>query len=87
MDETPIFFEPTLNGVITNKGFKQVVISTQDQEKQRVTIVLSNAVNGAKLKPYFIFCGNSHSENLYNRINEITFFKENKSYFSINKNG
>ena len=48
---------------IANKGVKQVVISTQGQEKQRVTIVLSIAGNGAKLKPYFIFCGNSNSEN------------------------
>ena len=80
------FFTPTLNGVITNKGVKQVVISTQDQEKQTVTIVLSIAGNRAKLKPYFIFCGNSNSENLYNRINEITFFKEKKAYFSIIKN-
>ena len=48
------FFKPTLNGVIANKGAKQVVISIQGQEKQRVTIVLSIAVNEAKLKPYFI---------------------------------
>ena len=45
MDETPIFFTSTLNGVIANKGVKQVVISTQGQEKQRVTIVLSIAGN------------------------------------------
>ena len=69
MDEAHIFFTPTLNRVIANKGVKQVVISTEGQEKQRVTLVLKIAGNGAKLKPYFIFYGNSNSENLYNRIN------------------
>ena len=53
------FFTPALNGVISYKRAKQVVVAMQEQEKQRVTIVLSIAGNGAKLKPYFIFCGNS----------------------------
>jgi len=40
MDETPIFFTPQLNGIIAAKGSGQVVVSTTDQEKQRVTVVL-----------------------------------------------
>ena len=56
MDETPIFFTMQLNGIIAAKKYLQVAVSTTDQEKQRVTLVLSVAGNGAKLKPFFIFC-------------------------------
>ena len=69
-----------LHSVLSKKGVKQVVV-------QRVTIVLSIAGNGAKLKPYFIFCGNSDSHILYNTINEISIFQTKKAYFIINKNG
>lgn len=68
MDETPIFFTPALNGAISYKGAKQVVVSTQDQEKQRLTIVLSIAGN------------NSDSHILYNRIYKIPFFKKKKIF-------
>ena len=71
MDETSKFFTSQLNGVIADKGFLQVVVSTTDQEKQRVTLVLSVTGNGAKLKSFFIFCGNADSDILYNRIKEI----------------
>ena len=41
MNETPIiFFIPTLNCAISYKGVKQVVASTQDQEKLSLAIVL-----------------------------------------------
>ena len=87
MDETPIFFTPQLNGIIAPKGSLQVVVSTTDQEKQRVTVVLSVAGNGAKLKPFFIFCGKTESAILYNRIKKIPQFKNKEAYFNINKNG
>ena len=48
MDETPIIFKPQLNGIKAAKGSRQVVVSTTDQKKQRVTVVLSVAGNGAK---------------------------------------
>ena len=86
MDETPIFFTPQLNGIIAAQGYRQVVVSNTDQEKQRVTVVLSVAGNGAKLKPFFIFCGNAESDILYKRIKEIPQFKNKEAYFSINKN-
>ena len=60
MDETPIFFTPALNGAISYKGAKQEVVSTQDQEKQRLTIAGNN----------------SDSHILYNRIYKIPFFKK-----------
>ena len=86
VDGAPVFFTPQLNGILTAKGYRQVVVSTTDQEKQRVTVVLSVAGNGAKLKPFFIFCGNSESDILYKRIKEIPQFKNKEGYFSINKN-
>ena len=55
MEETIIFFTLQLNGIIAPKGAHQVVVQTTDQEKQRVTVVLSLAGNGAKLKPFFHF--------------------------------
>ena len=36
IDETPIFFTPTLNGVIANKGVNQVVISMQGQKNKEL---------------------------------------------------
>ena len=42
MNETSIiFFIPTLNCAILYKGVKQVIASTQDQEKLSLSIVLS----------------------------------------------
>ena len=87
MDETPIIFKPQLNGIKAAKGSHQVVVSTTDQKKQRVTVVLSVARNGAKLRPFFIFCGNGESDILYKRIKEIPQFKNKKAYCSINRNG
>ena len=77
MNETPIiFFIPTLNCTISYKGVKQVVASTQDQEKLSLAIVLSIADNYLKIKPYFIFYENKDSQILYIRINEIPFSKK-----------
>ena len=85
MDETPIFFTMQLNGIIAAKKYLQVAVSTTDQEKQRVTLVLSVAGNGAKLKPFFIFCWNVESDILYKRIEEILNLKTKKHILALIK--
>ena len=46
MDETPVFFNPDINGVISKKGAHYVVIKIQNQENHRCTLVLSIAASG-----------------------------------------
>lgn len=86
MDETPIFFTPQLNCVIAKKGDRKIVIKASDQEKHRVTCFINNR-EWHELKQYFLFCGNNESSSLFARINAISQFKNNKAYFSVNKNG
>ena len=78
MDETPVFFNPEIIGVIAKKGAHSVVIKAQSQDKHRCTLVLSITACGKKLKPLIIFKGNS-TDYTINQLNEISLFKEEKA--------
>ena len=57
MDETPIFLNMTRTKTIAKIGSKTVNIKTHGQEKVRVTAILWNVADGAKLPPMLIFKG------------------------------
>ena len=52
MDETPVFFNLSPSKTIAHKGQKTILIKTQDNEKCRLTFLLTITVDGGKL-PYF----------------------------------
>ena len=65
MDKTPIFFNMPSNKTVELKGKKTVHVVTQNQEKMRVSLLLSVLADGTKLPPYIIFKGNNSSP-IYN---------------------
>ena len=60
MDETPLYLNMVPNKVISKKGEKNVVVRTQNQEKIRITLLLSIWADGDKLPPYIIFKAKSN---------------------------
>jgi len=54
-DETPIFFNMTPNKTIAQKDGKTIIIKTQEQEKCRISVILTITVDGGKLPSYLIF--------------------------------
>ena len=68
MDETPLYLNMVPNKIISKKGEKNVVLRTQNQDRIRITILLTICADGDKLPPYIIFKG----KNINNRsMNEI----------------
>ena len=55
MDKTPMTFDMPLNRTIHNTGEKIIKIRTTRNEKNRVTVVLTCAGDGSKLRPMVIF--------------------------------
>ena len=55
MDETPLTFDMPPNRTIHNTGEKTIKIRTTGNEKNRVTVVLTCAGDGSKLRPMVIF--------------------------------
>ena len=64
MDKTPVFLNMNINGVVDKIANKQIIIKTQNQEKCRVSILLTILINGYKLAPFVIFKGNKDSPNI-----------------------
>ena len=57
MDETPLYLNMAPNKNVVRKGTRNVVISTNNQEKIRITYILTFCVDRDKLAPYIIFKG------------------------------
>lgn len=55
MDESPIQFDMPSNRTVSKTGEKTVKIRTTGNEKNRLTVVLTCAGDGSKLKPLVIF--------------------------------
>ena len=60
MDKTPMTFDMPLNRTIHNTGEKIIKIRTTRNEKNRVTVVLTCAGDGSKLRPMVIFKDEKH---------------------------
>ena len=77
MDESPIFFKMAPTKTIAKRGKKTILIKTQNQEKVRISIILTISADGDKLKPLIIFKGKTGGliEKIYRKIH--TFFQIN----------
>ena len=55
IDETPLTFDMPPNGTINSSGEKTIKIRTTGNEKNRITVMLTCAGDGSKLRPMVIF--------------------------------
>ena len=75
MDETPVFLNMNINGVGDKIGNKQIIVKTQNQEKCRVSVLLTILANGYKLAPFVIFKGNKDSSNIRKELIALDIVK------------
>ena len=86
MDETPLYLNMIPNKVISQKGEKNVVVRTQNQEKIRVTCLLSICADGDKLPPYIIFKGKNSNNKAFNKLKNNLYIKKYKIFINFNNN-
>ena len=55
MDETPVFLNMPLTKTIVKRESRQLIIKTQNQEKCRISVLLTIVADGSKLPPLIIF--------------------------------
>ena len=67
MDETPVFLNMPLTKTIVKRGSRQVIIKTQNQEKCRISVLLTIVADGSKLPPMIIFKAKDRA-NVYNKL-------------------
>ena len=84
MDETPVFLNMNINGVVDKIGNKQIIVKSQNQEKCRVSVLLIILANGNKLAPFAIFKGNKDSPNIRKELNALDIVKKGKIFYEIN---
>jgi hypothetical protein len=61
IDETPLYYDPTINFTLAVKGTKRIEIKTTGREKQRITAILGiDLLNNIKVKPFIIFKGKTN---------------------------
>jgi hypothetical protein len=85
MDETPIFFNMIPSNTIIYKNNKSILIKTQNQDKCRISVLLTITANGNKLPPYIIF----KAKNKGNVENELLKDKNvilNKCFIACDEN-
>ena len=86
MDETPLFFNMVPNKTITQKGDKSVVIRTQNQEKLRITCILSICGGGVKFPPYIIFKSKAKNTKIFDKWKDNIILKIKKIFINFNSN-
>ena len=67
MDETPLFFNMPITKTIVKKGSRYVIVKTQNQEKARISVILTILAEGSKLAPLVIFKAQDRST-VYNQL-------------------
>ena len=84
MDETLLYLNMVHNKIISQKGEKNVVVRTQNQEKIRITLLLRICADGDKLPPYIIF--KAKSNYAYAKLQNNSFIKDKKIFINFNEN-
>ena len=74
------------NKTVELKGKKTVHVVTQNQEKMRVSLLLSVLADGTKLPPYIIFKGNNSSPILTKELSNLPHIKNKEIFFAFNIN-
>ena len=69
-DETPVYLDSPYNYCIAKKGTQTITIKTLGRETARLTVLLTIAANGTKLKPFIIFKGKEETR-LYQNLQKF----------------
>lgn len=77
IEETPININMPPNYTITKKN---VIISTQGQEKCQCSILLTILADGKKLSPLIIFKGKNYNNKIIKELNDNFYIKEKKIF-------
>ena len=85
MDETPIFLNMPPSKTIAKKGSKTVFIRTQNQEKVRISVLLTIAADGTKLPPFVIFKDRKHGKNEEN-LKKLPMVQNGEVFIACNEN-
>ena len=67
MDETLLFFNMPITKTIVKKGSRQVIVKTQNQEKVRISVILTILADSSKLAPLVILKAQERSI-VYNQL-------------------
>jgi len=71
MDETPLSFNMIPTKTLAKKGTKSIIIKALDQEKCRVSILLTITADDGRLPPYIIFKGKRYGKKEKDLGNDI----------------
>ena len=85
MDESPIFFNMVPKKKIAKRGKKTILIKTQNQEKVRISIILTISADGDKLKPLIIFKGKTGGL-IEKNLSKNLYIIANKYVICVNQN-
>ena len=85
MDESPIFFNMVPKKKIAKRGKKTILIKTQNQEKVRISIILTISADGDKLKPLIIFKGKTGGL-IEKNLSKNLYIIANKYIICVNQN-
>ena len=74
-DQTPLYLNMVPNKIISQKGEKNVAVRTQNQDKIRITCLLSICVDEDKLAPYIIFKGKNSNNKYFKKLKKNIYIK------------
>jgi len=85
MDETAFNYNMNSNVTINKIGAKTIMIKTQNQEKLRISAIMSICGNGERLKPYLNFKG-AHSGRIYHSLSKLNEVNKGLVVINVNNN-
>ena len=85
MDETAFNYNMNSKVIIHKIGAKTIMIKTQNQEKLRISAIMSIWGNGERLKPYLIFKG-AHNGRIYYSLSKLNEVNKGLVVINVNNN-
>ncbi len=84
MDETPIYFAPSIPRVLSPKGAKTVTVETPKCGYNRLTLILAVASDGSKLPPLLVFKG-EYGKKLHKMLQKNLIIMSKRVYACCDK--
>ena len=85
MDETAFNYNMNSKATKHKIGAKTIMIKTQNQEKLRISAIMSICGNGERLKPYLIFKG-AHNGRIYHSLSKLKEVNKGLVVINVNNN-
>ena len=85
MEETAFNYNMNSNVTIHIIGAKTISIKSQNQEKLRISKIMSICGNGKRLKPYLIFKG-AHNGRIYHSLSKLNEVNKGLVFINVNNN-